>query len=206
MYDRRQVLGALGTASTALLAGCGGSGGSGPDYATPGETRELSGIEFTVTGVSEFTGVDLAVEAENQTETGTETGTVRYETTRFTAGTDTAENQRRLLVVDLTGENVTESEQGLPAPAPKIPAAAGRITITGTGRGINPQSVQGQLVRDGGRRESFGERVADLDWTLAPGESVSGWLLFRVREGFDRVSNTLTVEIDATTARWQLQE
>ena len=205
MFDRRQVLGAAGTAVTALLAGCGGSGGTGggEDYALPGESRELSGIEFTVTDVTESTVVDMTTAPVN--ESG------EYQTTQFAAGTDKVENPRRLLLVDLTAENVTSDDQDLPAPAPKIPAAAGRITITGTGRGINPQSVQGELLRendDGGvdTAESFGARVADLGWTLSPGETVSGWLLFRVKEGFDRATNTFTVEIDATAMRWHLQE
>lgn len=198
MYDRRRVLGAVGGAAATLLAGCGGGGG-GQDFATPGETRELSGIEFTVTGVTEVSTVDVV--ERNETE-GTAT---TYRTTRLTPGTDQVGEQRRFLVVDLRAENPGDEPQALPAPAPAPPAAAGRISITGTGQGISPQSIIGELLRDDAPEAEFGARVADLDWTLPPGESVGGWLLFRVEDDFDRTTNTLTVEIDAATVRWQLR-
>ncbi|MFB6120768.1 MAG: hypothetical protein ABEJ68_06595 [Halobacteriaceae archaeon] len=200
MFERRQILGALGTAGATLLAGCGssGNGGGGQDYATPGESRELSGIRFTVTSVTETTTVDAVAPDVNDTAT-------TYRTTRLTAGEDSIGDQRRFLVVDLTAENTGDSAQELPAPAPTPPAAAGRISITGAARGVNPRSVTGQLLRDSTPVESFGARVADLNWSLPPGESVSGWLLFRVSDDFNRTTNTLTVEIDATTARWQLK-
>ena len=126
------------------------------------------------------------------------------------AATESLDEAVSVVVVDLTVENAGSESQGLPAPSPAPLAATGNVFISGRdnqagNRGIPAASVAGPLVRDGEAARGYGYNVAALNWTLPPGDSVGGWIAFRVDGDYDLGENDIMVRIDNAAARWALR-
>ncbi|MFB6120770.1 MAG: hypothetical protein ABEJ68_06605 [Halobacteriaceae archaeon] len=195
--NRRGLLRTLGVGAAAL-AGCSSYRSGAGEDGVPGETLELLDVHYTLTSVAEAETIEVAgAEADADS-------TTLLAADAWRSGTD-----RRFLVTDLRAENRSGESQGLPAPSPAPPAATGRVFVTGRNdpvgrKGLDAAPVVGRLVRDGAAVPSFGARVADLNWSLPPGDSVSGWVVFHVREGYDRSKNEFVVRIGNAAAHWAL--
>jgi hypothetical protein len=197
MPTRRAILGGIGVAASAVLAGC---SGDGDDVAAVGESHERGGLRFTLQSLDERSAVDVVEDDVRPRGTAT----ADFDTTRLEAGTDGLGRARTFLLAALHVENVGDESAGLPSSAPPPPPAAGSVYVTGTGRRVTPLPPPGDLLESGEPRDSFDEVVAEREWSLSPGEAVSGWLLFRIGADFDRETNSFSVELNDRVMRWEL--
>lgn len=191
--NRREFVRSLGAAAPLALAGC-GSYADGGGEGVPGDTLSLLDLEYTVTRVAATDTLDVRGDDSDESAP----------TTRLRAERST------YVVVDLRVENSSGEPQGLPAPSPAPLTATGEIYLSGRdrrvgNRGIGAASVAGPLVREGAATRGYGPRIADLDWSLPPGASVAGWIVFSVAADYDLGENDVVVRIGNAAAEWALR-
>lgn len=217
-HERRDLLRAAGSLlASATLAGCGSSSRTH----LPGDTQTINGLAFTFVswrttrvirvvaeGWADQAG-ETADEPETQTPTSSGTRTpVPSTTPKQTPAdasapddptppvtTDVQAERREFLVVVLRIENVGEVPKSTPMPAPAPVFADGRIflnaqravTVVNPSRFPHGLLVNAEVVHS--LTGKLGAGRAELD----PGESVTGWMLFDIIEGFEPTRVTLNV-------------
>lgn len=205
MYTRREALLGAGTLGAAALAGCSGGGGGGSDAVPLGESQTVGGIQITVQSVTTLDTISLvAQEGEGGNGTATTTGTTAAGTTPVT--TQFAGEDSDYVVAFVRFENTSEETQDLPHPGVNNPpAAAGDLFISGPAQSVSLLFPNGDLVWEDEVHDGLGEVVADHNWSLASGESLSGWILFSVPAQLNVGDMFLSVDVDqGGTARFAL--